>query len=107
MMKNMPSYVNASPYDIQVLTPMRKGELGVENLNKVLQGYANPKSSSKNEKEFHGTLFREQDKIMQIKNDYQMKWVKKTRFGDVYEEGYLTEILGLYRGFWKRRKQLK
>ena len=87
VMKNMPSYVNASPYDIQVLTPMRKGELGVENLNKVLQGYANPKSSAKNEKEFHGTLFREQDKIMQIKNDYQMKWVKRTRFGDVYEEG--------------------
>ncbi len=87
MMRNMPSYVDASPYDIQVLTPMRKGELGVENLNKVLQGYANPKTAGKREKEFHGVLFREQDKIMQIKNDYQMKWVKKTRFGDVIEEG--------------------
>lgn len=87
MMKNMPSYVDASPYDIQVLTPMRKGELGVENLNKVLQGYANPKAAGKREKEFHGVLFREQDKIMQIKNDYQMKWAKKTRFGDVIEEG--------------------
>jgi exodeoxyribonuclease V alpha subunit len=66
---------------------MRKGELGVENLNKVLQSYMNPKDSRKKEREFHGILFREQDKIMQIKNDYQMKWVKKTRFGDVYEEG--------------------
>lgn len=87
VMKNMPSYVDASPYDIQVLTPMRKGELGVENLNRVLQSYVNPKNAQKTEKEFHGTLFREQDKIMQIKNDYQMKWVKKTRFGDVFEEG--------------------
>lgn len=87
VMKNMPSYVNASPYDIQVLTPMRKGELGVENLNRVLQSYVNPKNAQKIEREFHGTLFREQDKIMQIKNDYQMKWVKKTRFGDVFEEG--------------------
>ena len=87
VMKNMPSYVDASPYDIQVLTPMRKGELGVENLNRVLQSYVNPKNAGKVEREFHGILFREQDKVMQIKNDYQMKWKKKTRFGDVYEEG--------------------
>lgn len=87
VMKNMPSYVDASPYDIQVLTPMRKGELGVENLNKVLQGYMNPKREGKIEKEFHGMLFREQDKVMQIKNDYQIKWQKKTKYGDVIEEG--------------------
>ena len=87
VMKNMPKYVDASPYDIQVLTPMRKGELGVEHLNQILQGYMNPRDARKVEKEFHGTLFRENDKIMQIKNDYQVKWVKKTRFGDVYEEG--------------------
>lgn len=87
VMKNMPSYVNASVYDIQVLTPMRKGELGVENLNRILQSYVNPKSDRKIEKEFHGVLFREQDKIMQIKNDYQIKWQKKTRYGDVFEEG--------------------
>ena len=87
VMKNMPSYVNATVYDIQVLTPMRKGELGVENLNKVLQGYANPQNGRKAEREFHGVLFREQDKVMQIKNDYQIKWEKKTRYGDVFEEG--------------------
>ena len=87
VMKNMPSYVDASPYDIQVLAPMRKGELGVENLNKILQRFVNPQEMGKKEREFHGVLFREQDKIMQIKNDYQMKWKKVTRFGDVYEEG--------------------
>lgn len=87
VMKNMPSYVDASPYDIQVLTPMRKGELGVENLNRILQCYVNPRSADKAEREFHGVLFREKDKVMQIKNDYQMKWKKKTRYGDVYEEG--------------------
>jgi len=87
VMKNMPSYVDATPYDIQVLTPMRRGELGVESLNGILQNYMNPKSSEKREKEFHGILFREQDKVMQIKNDYQMRWVKKTQFGDICEEG--------------------
>ncbi len=87
VMKNMPGYVDATPYDIQVLTPMRRGELGVENLNQVLQGYINPKTPEKKEREFHGVLFRERDKIMQIKNDYQIVWKKKNHFGDVYEEG--------------------
>lgn len=93
VMKNMPSYVNATPQEIQVLTPMRKGELGVENLNRVLQAYINPKEKGKAEHEFHGTLFRENDKIMQTKNDYQIKWKKKTRYGDVYEEG-----MGVFNG---------
>ena len=87
IMKNLPPYVNADRYDIQVLVPMRKGELGVENLNKVLQGYMNPKTPDKREKEFHGVLFREYDKVMQIKNNYQIKWVKKNPYGDIYEEG--------------------
>ena len=77
-MMNLPSYVDASPYDIQVLAPMRKGELGGENLNKILQRFVNPQEMGKKEREFHGVLFREQDKIMQIKNDYQMKWKKVT-----------------------------
>lgn len=87
VMKNMPSYVDATPYDIQVLTPMRKGELGVDHLNQVLQNYINPPKPDKHEREFHGILFREQDKVMQIKNDYQITWKKKTVLGDVYEEG--------------------
>lgn len=87
IMQKLPPYVDASPYDIQVLSPMRKGELGIENLNEILQNYLNPPALEKREKEFHGILFREQDKIMQIKNDYQLKWKKQNRFGDVYEEG--------------------
>ncbi len=87
VMKNLPPYVGATPYDIQVLTPMRKGELGVDSLNRILQNYINPPSEGKCEREFHGVLFRERDKIMQIKNNYQIKWVKKNRFGDVLEEG--------------------
>lgn len=87
IMKNLPPYVDASPYDIQVLTPVRKGVLGVENLNKVLQSYINVKSPDKREREFHGVLFRENDKVMQVKNNYQAKWSKKNRYGDVYEEG--------------------
>lgn len=87
VMQKLPPYVGASSYDIQVLSPMRKGELGVENLNTILQRYINPVNPEKKEREFHGVLFREGDKIMQIKNDYQLKWRKENRFGDVYEEG--------------------
>lgn len=87
IMKNLPHYVNAEPYDIQVLTPVRKGTLGVESLNKVLQNYMNMESSGKKEKEFHGILFRENDKVMQIKNNYQIKWSKSNKFGDIYEDG--------------------
>ena len=70
----LPKNVHASAYDIQVLTPMRKGELGVENLNSVLQRYLNPAAPDKREKEHGGILFREGDKVMQIKNDYQLEW---------------------------------
>lgn len=87
VMKNIPSYVQSTPYDIQVLTPMKKGDLGVENLNRILQGYINPKKADKVEREFHGVLFREKDKVMQIKNNYQIKWQRKTYLGDVFEEG--------------------
>lgn len=87
IMQKLPPYVNAEPYDIQVLSPMRKGDLGVVHLNEVLQAYLNPSSSEKVEREFHGVLFREGDKVMQIKNDYQVKWRKINTYGDAYEEG--------------------
>lgn len=87
IMKNLPPYVNANAYDIQVLVPARKGALGVENLNKVLQNYMNIKSPDKKEKEFHGTLFRENDKVMQIKNNYQIKWTRVNKYGDIYDDG--------------------
>ncbi|WP_310601948.1 SF1B family DNA helicase RecD2 [Anaerosporobacter sp.] len=83
----MPKYVNAKPYDIQVLTPMRKGELGVERLNQVLQMYLNPAETGKREKEVSGRIFREGDKVMQIKNNYQIEWECKSQFGLSFEKG--------------------
>lgn len=91
--KKIPKYVNASPYDIQVLTPMRKGELGVERLNKILQQYLNPPSEDKKEKEFYHTIFREGDKVMQIKNNYQLAWEVKSKYGVTVETGS-----GIYNG---------
>ena len=64
--------MDASPYDIQVLTPMRKGNLGVERLNGILQMYLNPADKRKREKEHGDTIFREGDKVMQTKNNYTL-----------------------------------
>lgn len=87
VLENMPKYVHAKPEDIQVLTPMRKGDLGVEHLNEVLQQFVNPPGFHKQEKK-HGTVvFREGDKVMQIKNNYRMHWEIRTRNRIVLEEG--------------------
>lgn len=83
----LPSYVNARPYDIQVLTPMRKGELGVERLNTVLQRYLNPADSEKKEHTFHGGILRTGDKVMQIRNDYQLEWEVVGKYNIVRERG--------------------
>jgi len=85
--KKLPGFVNAKPYDIQVLTPMRKGVLGVERLNQILQQYLNPKSSDKKEKEAGERVFREGDKVMQIKNNYQLEWEISTRYGMTIDKG--------------------
>lgn len=88
LIKNkLPNYVNATPFDIQVLTPMRKGELGVERLNQILQQALNPPSNDKKEKEYHETIFREGDKVMQIKNNYQITWEMRSKFGVVTQTG--------------------
>lgn len=71
---NLPGYVHVAATDIQVITPMRKGELGVENLNPLLQNLLNPPDIAKHEKVAHGSVFREGDKVMQIKNDYNLEW---------------------------------
>lgn len=83
----LPPNVKASPYDIQVLTPMRKGELGVLKLNAVLQQYLNPPSKDKKEKEFRQGIFREGDKVMQIKNNYQIEWEITNRYGIPIDKG--------------------
>lgn len=91
---NLPGYVNADAREIQVLTPMRKGELGVENLNPLLQNLLNPPDPSKYEKIAHGSIFREGDKVMQVKNDYSLEW-------NIYSEkgGFCKDSgLGVFNG---------
>ena len=83
----LPPYVEAKPSEIQVLTPMRKGALGVERLNQVLQRYLNPPDPSKKEKEVGDRLFREGDKVMQIRNDYQMEWEIRGLYGIPVDQG--------------------
>ena len=85
--------MEAGPYDIQVLTPMRKGLLGVERLNRILQEYLNPPSKDKNEREAGDRLFREGDKVMQIKNNYQLEWEVQTKYGMAVDKG-----VGIFNG---------
>ena len=85
--QKLPRYVQAGEFDIQVLTPMRKGLLGVERLNGILQMYLNPPDRKKKEKEYGSTIFREGDKVMQIKNNYQLEWEIKSRYGLAIEKG--------------------
>ncbi len=91
--KKLPKYVDANPYDIQVLTPMRKGLLGVERLNGILQEYLNPPEKGKTEKEIGDRLFREGDKVMQIKNNYQLEWEISTKYGMTVDKG-----MGIFNG---------
>ena len=85
--EKLPRYVDAKPFEIQVLTPMRKGLLGVERLNQILQMYLNPAGPDKKEKEIGERLFREGDKVMQIRNNYQMEWEVGGKYGIPVEEG--------------------
>ena len=91
--QKLPKFVDATPYDIQVLTPMRKGLLGVERLNGILQRYMNPPANDKVEKEYGSTGFREGDKVMQTKNNYQLAWEIRTKFGLTVDKG-----LGIFNG---------
>lgn len=91
--KKLPDYVEAKEYDIQVLTPMRKGLLGVERLNGILQQYLNPPDKKKKEKALSQGVFREGDKVMQIKNNYQLEWEIKGKYGLPLDKG-----LGIFNG---------
>lgn len=91
--QKLPKFVDAAPFDIQVLTPMRKGLLGVERLNGILQQYLNPPSSDKKEHEYHDIIFREGDKVMQIKNNYQLEWEIRSEYGIAIEKG-----MGIFNG---------
>lgn len=91
--QKLPKYVDAKPFDIQVLTPMRKGLLGVERLNTILQQYLNPPSPDKQEREYGQMRFREGDKVMQTKNNYQIEWQVLSRYGIPVEKG-----MGVFNG---------
>ena len=92
--KKLPRYVGAQPSEIQVMTPTRKGLLGVERLNTILQRYLNPQDPKKAEQEINGRLFREGDKVMQIKNNYQLEWEVTTKLALLWTKAWAcsTEI---------------
>ena len=91
--EKLPGYVKADSNEIQVLTPMRKGALGVESLNPILQQYLNPPALSKKEKEYGNVIFREGDKVMQIRNNYQLEWEVLGKYNIVVDKG-----LGIFNG---------
>lgn len=95
----LPDYVHAPMEEIQVMTPMRKGALGVEQLNRLLQEQFNPPGPSKKEKEAGGTVFRTGDKVMQIKNNYQLAWEVRNRYGIPVKtgEGVFNGDIGIVR----------
>lgn len=83
----LPDYTECSPYEVQILTPMRKGNLGVERLNVIMQQYLNPPKTGKMEKEINGVIFREGDKVMQIKNNYKITWEIRGKHGIPVDTG--------------------
>ncbi len=83
----LPSYVHCTTGEIQVLTPMRKGMLGVEQLNRVLQETLNPPEPGKRECQRGDLLFREGDKVMQIRNDYNLTWEVRGHYGIPVDKG--------------------
>lgn len=91
--EKLPGYVGTDAFEIQVLTPMRKGSLGVETLNRILQKYINAPGAGKKEHAFGETLFREGDKVMQIKNNYELEWEIVSKYGIPIDKG-----LGIFNG---------
>ena len=92
--------------DMQVLTPMRKGILGVNNLNIRLQEIFNPPSKDKKEKTSRDILFREGDKVMQTKNNYTLKWIRVNGFGENEGVGVFNGDLGFIESIDEERKAL-
>jgi len=86
--ERLPTYKNFDPrHDIQVLSPMRKSPLGVINLNNLLQAKLNPSSKNKKEREFRTVIFREGDKVMQIRNNYDATWEMYNEKGRAIDQG--------------------
>ena len=101
IMDMLPGYVNATPQDIQVLTPTRKGALGVESLNRYLQSKLNPPAYTKKEYLYKETVFRVGDKVMQIKNNYRAEWKIVGKFNIPIDAG-----LGVFNGDMGRIREI-
>lgn len=93
IMKKLPPYVGVDPMEIQVLTPTRKGILGVDSLNQILQEHLNPPDGHKIEIQSGDRIFREGDKVMQIKNNYDITWIQEGYNGITVNTGN-----GVYNG---------
>ena len=87
MRDKLPGYLHCDIGEIQVLTPMRKGALGVNRLNEVLQSVLNPPAEGKNEVQRQDVTFREGDKVMQTRNNYQIEWVIRGNYGLKVDSG--------------------
>lgn len=92
--------------DIQILTPTRKGILGVQNLNNKLQEVLNPKSPSKREKELKEVIFREGDKVMQTKNNYSLKWIRVNGSGENEGVGVFNGDMGFIQSINEEEKTI-
>ncbi len=97
----MPAYAGCSPWEVQVLTPMRKGNLGVLRLNEVLQSILNPPAPGKAEHTRADVTFREGDKVMQTRNNYQIAWEVRGNFGIPIEQG-----TGIFNGDFGRVEEI-
>ena len=87
MRDRLPGYLHCDPGEIQVLTPMRKGPLGVIRLNEVLQSVLNPPAKNKREVQRQDVIFREGDKVMQTRNNYQIEWEIRGNYGMKVDSG--------------------
>ena len=85
--EKLPGYCDVTPFEIQVLTPMRKGSLGVQILNRILQQYLNPESKEKEEHIYGDTIFRVGDKVMHIRNNYQLEWEIVSKYNIPIDKG--------------------
>ena len=94
--ERLPKRYDADPLeDIQVISCTRKGSLGTKELNSVFQEALNPKSYKKAEKKYGNVIFREGDKVMQIKNDYDLTWKKDTMAGTGVFNGDVGRIINI------------
>ena len=85
--EKLPKYCKISPFEVQVLTPMRKGNLGVQVLNQILQKYLNPEDKNKPEHVYGDTIFRVGDKVMHTRNNYQLEWEIVSKYNIPIDKG--------------------